>query len=157
MCRTIAVLALFLFLCSCDSHPARPNTSGISEVQFDDIPESLLESRDPAVEAAEAEGAFLEATGFGLVAVNIESPESLAELGLKGATVEDQPFLAPVIKTVTSGLAQASYVFLFEPESTQATLPQLLNLEHLPLVSITRIDRTVPTCTTMVLPLLVFR
>lgn len=153
---SVFLFVLLLFLYSCDKPPLEPNgpgspiTSGIVEVEFNDIPESLLEPRDPAIEAEEAEGSFLENLGFGLVAVNIDSPESLAEMGLEGVAEKDQPFLSSVLKTITAGLVDATYVFLFEPDTMQVTLPQLLGPDDLPLVSITRVDRTVPTCTTVV-------
>lgn len=145
-------LILLLLICSCggSDDAEDPDTSGIIQVEFDEVPESPVEPRDPAIEAEEAEGAFLEDTGFDLIAFNIDSPEGLEEVGLEGATDEDQPFLEPVLQTITEGLVDATYVLLFEPEPTQSTVPQLLGPERLPLVSITRIDRTVPTCTTVV-------
>lgn len=152
MRRYLMIPALVLLVCSCGFHdrPSEPDPSAIVKVEFNDVPESLLEPRDPAVEAAEAEGSFLETTDFGLVAFTVDSQQTLAELGLEGATRKDQPFLAPVLKAVTAGLIDATYVFLFEPEPVPAMVPQLLGPERLPLVGITRIDRTVPTCTTAV-------
>lgn len=151
MRRNLTILiALTVLLCSSGCALRGPARPGIIEVDFDDVPASPVEPRDPAIEAAEAEGCLLEETGLGLVAVNVDSPEGLAEVGLAGAGAADRPFLEPVLETVTAGLADATYVLLFDPAPTEPTAPRLLGPQQMPLVNIARIDRTVPTCTTVV-------
>lgn len=147
---SMALLLPWLGACGSLGGGNRPDAPGILEVDFDDVPESPLAPRQPEIEAAEAEGALVEDPGLGLLAVVVESPESLAEVGLTAAAEEEQPFLDAVTTAVTAGLAEATYVLLFEPQPTEPTKPWLLGPDRLPLVEIARIDRTVPTCTTVV-------
>lgn len=149
MFRTFAVALLPPLLTACSLLASEP--AGIVPADLDVVPESTLEPRDARVETEEAEGALLDDPGIDRVAIVVDSAKALARVELAGEGEGDRPFLDAVVNAMQAGLADATYVLLFEPAAGPPPTPNLRGgPERLPLVGVSRIDRTVPTCTTMV-------
>lgn len=79
----------------------------------------------------------------------VRSLDDLSKLGLRTAET-DQASLQLILDTVTKGLEENDYIFMFDRSRKNHQKPMILGPNGTPLVAIRRMAKTDPTCTTWI-------
>ncbi len=133
--------ALVLVACAGTAPPVQP-----PEAELPDGSLFLDEPPAPGVAARAAEWATLEDPGVELPSLLLTSLSDLELAELSPGDERSAPFFEVLLEILVEGLDDANYLLAFDPEAEP--FPDFRNGDGVPLVSISRIDRELSTCTT---------